>query len=415
MAEHRSGREHPDPLDHAPSTTATAGQASALSPSVHPAVATWEQAGAPIAHAAVTCETPDGLAGRLVDPAERSLAAHLSCYAMGLAHALAEAGTPPTTLRVQARSSPRQLEGGGEQTAVDLEVHGQVPGLEQAAFRKLASRSDLGCPAWMALLDSLDIRLRALLGGPLPEPERPPSERLNGGAVLNGADVPSSTLVANVPAAVGVRPTPVAARRVVELVDGQGMMWELVQAVLVSFVAFLAIQAVVQNFRVDGPSMEPTFVAGQNLLILKAAYFHVDGTPLEGRLPSTSQGSVDYLFGGPQRGDIAVFRAPTVRNTDYLKRIIGLPGDEVLIRNGVVWLNGERLSEPYVQFIFPRTYGYPDDGEPVAVPDGSYFVLGDNRPNSFDSSEGWLVPVENLVGRVWLSYWPPSTWGIVSR
>ena len=68
-----------------------------------------------------------------------------------------------------------------------------------------------------------------------------------------------------------------------------------------------------------------------------------------------------------------------------------------------------------VQHPFPRSYSYPEDGEPLTVPDGNYFVLGDNRPNSFDSSEGWLVPVENLVGRVWLSYWPPSTWGIVSR
>jgi signal peptidase I len=186
----------------------------------------------------------------------------------------------------------------------------------------------------------------------------------------------------------------------------------LVQAALLSLVLFVAIQSVLQNFRVEGPSMEPNFEPDQSLLVLKAAYFHLDGTPLQGRLPTTPQGSIDYLFGGPQRGDSAVFHAPTVRNTDYVKRVIGLPGDQVLINDGTVFVNGERLNEPYVEFPLPRNYTYPENGRPIIIPDGYYFVLGDNRPNSFDSRRGWLVPVENLVGRVWLSYWPPSRWSV---
>ncbi len=125
---------------------------------------------------------------------------------------------------------------------------------------------------------------------------------------------------------------------------GRAVLWELIQAALLSLVVFLAVQSVIQNFRVEGPSMEPSFEPDQSLLVLKAAYFHIDGTPLQGRLPTTPQGSIDYIFGGPQRGDSAVFHAPTVRNTDYVKRIIGLPGDQIVISNGMVFVNGERLE-----------------------------------------------------------------------
>jgi signal peptidase I len=157
--------------------------------------------------------------------------------------------------------------------------------------------------------------------------------------------------------------------------------------------------------------MEPTLQAGQFLLINRVAYFHVDGTPLGGLVPSTPQGSVDYLFGGPQRGDVVVFHARMGRNRALVKRIIGLPGDRVLIDDGRVFVNGRQLDEPYVHF--PDQESYPEDGEPIDVPDGSYFVLGDNRSESNDSRAGWFVSVENLVGRVWLSYWPPERWGLV--
>ncbi|MBV9355449.1 MAG: signal peptidase I [Chloroflexi bacterium] len=191
----------------------------------------------------------------------------------------------------------------------------------------------------------------------------------------------------------------------------RGLVWELLQTVILTLIIFLGVRAVVQNFRVEGASMEPTLTTGQYLLINKAAYFHVENTPLEHILPVTREGSTAYLFGGPQRGDIVVFKAPTDPSKDFIKRVIGLPGDTVLIKNGQVFVNGERLDEPYIHF--PASYTYPFDGQPKTIPDSTYFVLGDNRPNSSDSHLGWVVPVDNLVGRGWVSYWPPSDWGTI--
>ena len=123
------------------------------------------------------------------------------------------------------------------------------------------------------------------------------------------------------------------------------------------------------------------------------------------------QGSTDYLVGGPQRGDVVVFRAPTQPDKDFIKRVIGLPGDTILVKNGTVFVNGTALDETYIHY--PATYTYPFDGQPKQVPDGNYFVLGDNRPNSSDSHLGWFVPVDNLVGKAWISYWPPTDWGLM--
>ena len=194
-------------------------------------------------------------------------------------------------------------------------------------------------------------------------------------------------------------------------IGARRLAWEVIQTLFLTLVVFLAIRSVADNFRVSGASMESTFQEGQLLGVNKVVYAHVDGTLVEGLVPSTWQGSVEYLFGGPQRGDIVVFRMRIGRNRALVKRIIGLPGDRVLIEAGGLFVNGQPVDEPYVHF--PDQESYPGDGEPIEVPDGSYFVLGDNRPESSDSREGWFVPVENLVGRAWLSYWPPERWGVV--
>ena len=186
---------------------------------------------------------------------------------------------------------------------------------------------------------------------------------------------------------------------------------ELGQAIVVTGLCMFGIRSMVQNFRVEGISMLPTFAGGQALVINRAAYFHVERTPLATLLPTTRQGSISYVFGGPQRGDIVVFRAPPQPDADYIKRIIGLPGESVVIRDGHVFIDGTRLDEPYIDF--PATYEFPPDQRPITVPDGTYFVLGDNRPESFDSHLGWFVPVDNLIGRAWLRYWPPSELGVV--
>lgn len=183
------------------------------------------------------------------------------------------------------------------------------------------------------------------------------------------------------------------------------MVWELLQTVLLTVAIFVGVRTFVQNFRVEGASMEPTLQTGQLLLINKAAYFHVEGTPLAGLLPAPSGGGTTrFLFTGPERGDIVVFQAPPQPEKDFIKRVIGLPGDTIVIRNGQVFVNGTRLDEPYLHFT--ATYTYPANGQPFTVPPDRYFVLGDNRPNSSDSHVGWTVPVDYLIGKAWVSYWP---------
>ena len=171
---------------------------------------------------------------------------------------------------------------------------------------------------------------------------------------------------------------------------------EVVQTLLLIGILFFGVRTVMQNFRVEGPSMQPTLSSGEFLWVNKAAYFEWNG---------------DYVFGGPQRGDIAVLRSPdTAEDFDLIKRIIGLPGDRLRIERGKVFINDQLLDEPYIWF--QASYDYPADGEEIVVPQGQYFVLGDNRPNSRDSHYGWFVPSEFLIGRAWLSYWPPADWGL---
>jgi signal peptidase I len=174
---------------------------------------------------------------------------------------------------------------------------------------------------------------------------------------------------------------------------------EVLQTAVLMLILFVGIRGVLQNFRVEGPSMQPTLSSGQFLWVNKAAYLLFDH---------------HFVFGGPQRGDIAVLVAPgDQENYDLIKRVIGLPGDRLLVRHGHVFINDQPLDEPYIRFA--AAYDYPVTGEPITIPEGQFFVLGDNRINSRDSHLGWLVPAENLVGRAWLSYWPPAAWGVMPQ
>ena len=174
------------------------------------------------------------------------------------------------------------------------------------------------------------------------------------------------------------------------------LLVEIVQTVLFMGLLVFGVRVILQNFRVEGPSMQPTLTTGQLLWVNKAAYYRWND---------------QYLLGGPQRGDIAVLRSPDSNDdVDLIKRVIGLPGDRLSVLHGEVFINGQTLEEPYIRF--QASYTYPSDGTQIAVPDGQYFVLGDNRANSRDSHFGWFVPAENLTGRAWLSYWPPADWGV---
>lgn len=120
-----------------------------------------------------------------------------------------------------------------------------------------------------------------------------------------------------------------------------------------------------------------------------------------------------YHFHSPQRGDVIVFHNPEPEkwNLLYIKRVIGLPGETVEIREGRVYItkDGKQHVLEESKYI-PLITDY--QMSPLTVPDGKYFVLGDNRNSSTDSHTGWTVPRENIIGKVWLCYWPPSEWGL---
>jgi signal peptidase I len=178
--------------------------------------------------------------------------------------------------------------------------------------------------------------------------------------------------------------------------------WELVQTLVLALVIFLLVRAVAQNFRVEGPSMEPGLQNGQYLLVNKGVYFKLNLGTLSKYIPfiDAKDGDETFLFHGPQRGDVIVFRYPKDPDRDFIKRVIGVPGDRVRVEAGLVYINSVPLQESYISSNAGR------DIEELVVPARNYFVLGDNRPNSSDSRQWGFVPEDNIIGKAMLSYWP---------
>ncbi len=152
---------------------------------------------------------------------------------------------------------------------------------------------------------------------------------------------------------------------------------ETFQTILLALVLYFMIDAVVARVRVENVSMKPTLLPDERLLVNKLA----------------------YRFGEVKRGDIIVFHFPANPSEEYIKRVIGLPGDWVQIRENKVYVNGKELSEDYIAA--PVMY----DGEWVVPPD-SLFVLGDNRNQSSDSHSWGFVPIKNVIGKALVVYWP---------
>lgn len=161
------------------------------------------------------------------------------------------------------------------------------------------------------------------------------------------------------------------------------VVWDWTKTlVLCALIALTLRTLVLESYTIDGACMEPSLGTGQRVFIFKPSYW----------------------FSGPHRGDVIVFRYPVDPTRDYIKRVIALPGETVALRAGIVYINGKELDQSHWP-ITVDTYRYSDYQERV-VPDGQYFVLGDNRPDSEDSRVWGFVPRENVKGEAFIRYWP---------
>lgn len=165
------------------------------------------------------------------------------------------------------------------------------------------------------------------------------------------------------------------------------ILMDVVETILLSAVLFLIINAVSARVRVDGFSMNPTLQDGEFVFVNR----------------------LSYKFSEPARGDIIVFHFPIdPKRQDLIKRIIGLPGDEIFIANGRVYINGQEIQEPYIA-------AAPLYSGKWKVPEGELFVLGDNRNDSSDSHSWGLLPEEEIVGKAIFIYWPSTDWKLIDH
>ena len=165
---------------------------------------------------------------------------------------------------------------------------------------------------------------------------------------------------------------------------GKGLLREIIETALLTVIIYVAVNFTTGRFRIESISMLPTFQPGQYVVVDK----------------------LSYLLGKPQRGDVIVFQYPLAPDKDYIKRVIGLPGETVSIGGGVVSVNGQPLNQPYIAA--PPTY----NNTWTLAPE-EYFVLGDNRNNSSDSRSWGPLERKYLIGKAVLVYWPPPGWGWV--
>ena len=178
------------------------------------------------------------------------------------------------------------------------------------------------------------------------------------------------------------------------------MVREYAEAIIIAVLLALFIRTfVVQAFKIPSGSMLSTLQIGDHLLVNKFIY----GV----KIPVV--GTTVIPWKSPQRDDIVVFKYPEDRSTDYIKRVVGIAGDTVEIKNKQLFVNGKKVDSPFVQFtddrIMKATAGPRDNMGPVRVPENSLFVMGDNRDNSYDSRFWGFVPLKDVLGKAFILYW----------
>ena len=188
---------------------------------------------------------------------------------------------------------------------------------------------------------------------------------------------------------------------------------ELFETLLLAACIYLGVQLIVPPYAVDGASMDPTLAHGERLLVNRSVYAHFDTNFLWRLLPwvESSGTNVVYPFDQPGRGDIVVFDPPVPSDQPYIKRVIGVAGDTLRFADGYVVVNNQRLREPYQ--VTAETYCAGAEHCELVVPEGTVYVLGDNRTNSADSRIFGPVRLEAIVGKAWLANWPLDRFGLV--
>jgi signal peptidase I len=173
-----------------------------------------------------------------------------------------------------------------------------------------------------------------------------------------------------------------------------------IQAVVFALSIFvLGYLFIAQPNKIKGTSMLPTFEDSEMLIVEK----------------------ISYRLDTPERGDVVVFKAPESEacsedQCEYIKRVIALPGDEIMVLDGKIYINSNVLSEDYLDISVKTDPGsFLTEGESYEVPGGYYMLMGDNRPHSRDSREFGPILKEDIVGKAFVRYWPPEKFGLVNN
>lgn len=170
----------------------------------------------------------------------------------------------------------------------------------------------------------------------------------------------------------------------------RGVMREITETLLLVVAIYALVNLSTARFVVEGRSMEPNFHSDEFVIVSRLA----------------------YIIGEPQRGDVIVFHYDVENKRDFIKRIIGLPGEYIQMKNGLVYIDGEPIDEPYVQALC-RSATCRD--REWTLGEDEFFVLGDNRNSSQDSHDFGPIKRSQIVGRAWVRYWPPEDWTIISH
>ncbi len=169
------------------------------------------------------------------------------------------------------------------------------------------------------------------------------------------------------------------------------LLREVAEVVVLAIILYFGISFVIQAVHVEGLSMFATLDNDDYLIANK----------------------IDYRLQAPQRGDIVILRPPTNNSTDFIKRVIALPGERLLIRDGVVYINGHKLDEPYLPDQWTQQTNPPrwSEGEGMVIPANQYFVMGDNRNRSQDSRFFGPITRDRIDGKAWFRIWPLDHFG----